>query len=233
MFTRARTWLVLTALLGGVVAIVAVVLTPAGSKGSSSALSALGVKPAITKNVASTRQAVVRSISLASTRRVFVVGDSLTVGTEPWLRADVSGRGWTLTGVNARVGRPVAEGLSVLRQQASRLPNTVVIALGTNNLGASSQTVAGWLHQARTIVGNRRLIWVNLCLSPAVAPRLAAYRSLNASLAALAPRYGVHIANWCSYALAHHISNGPDGIHYEPAGYQRRAAFYASVIATG
>jgi hypothetical protein len=74
---------------------------------------------------------------------------------------------------------------------------------------------------------------VNLCLSPAISPRLAAYRSLNASLASLAPRYAVQVANWCGYALAHHIANGPDGIHYGPTGYQRRAAFYAAVIAAG
>jgi hypothetical protein len=117
------------------------------------------------------------------------------------------------------------------RRQARR--GTVVIALGTNNLGASSQTVASWLHQARTIVGTRRIIWVNLCLSPAVAPRLAAYRSLNALLTTLAPHFSVQVANWCGYALAHHISPGPDGIHYGPTGYQRRAAFYASVVAAG
>jgi lysophospholipase L1-like esterase len=232
MLVRKSKWLALVVLISALVSIVTAMLTSGGPGARSRALAALGTKPAIANSDTSTRQVAARSASLLQTRRVFVVGDSLTVGTEPWLRADISRRSWTLTGVDARVGRPVAEGLSVLRQRGPQLPSTVVIALGTNNLGASSQAVAGWLRQARAIAGNRRIIWVNLCLSPAV-PRLGSYRALNTLLAKLAPRHGVQVANWCAYALAHHISPGPDGIHYGPAGYQRRAAFYASVIAPG
>jgi lysophospholipase L1-like esterase len=163
---------------------------------------------------------------------VYVVGDSLTVGTEPWLRPDLRRRGWTLTGVSARVGRPVSEGLAVLRAHRTRLPRTIVIALGTNDLGAGRQTVRGWLRTARAILGHRRIVWVNLCLASAADPRLAAYRQLNASLDAYAPRFGVVVAHWCSYATARGIRPGPDGIHYPPGGYRSRAAFYARAIAT-
>lgn len=162
---------------------------------------------------------------------VFVVGDSLTVGTEPWLSADVSHREWRLAGVDARIGRPVAEGLQVLRDRGSSLPGTVVIALGTNDLSADQATVAGWLASARAILGHRRIIWVNLCLAANVDPWLGAYRTINAALERAAPRYGVHVADWCAYAHAHGLRPGADGIHYSSADYRQRASFYAAVIA--
>ena len=160
-------------------------------------------------------------------RRAFVVGDSLTVGTEPWLASALHQQHWTLTGVNARVGRPVQEGLAVLRAHAKTLPATVVVALGTNDLGAGPRTVAGWLRTSRAIVGNRRLIWVNLCLNAVVAPRLSGFRLINASLTRYAARYGVQVADWCAYATRHRLRNGPDGIHYGPVAYRQRALFYA------
>lgn len=162
---------------------------------------------------------------------VFVVGDSLTVGTEPWLGADLHRHGWRLAGVDARVGRPVPEGLQVLRSQGASLPGTVVIALGTNDLGADRATVISWMQSARAIVGHRRLIWVNLCLAANVDPPLGTYRSINTMLRQIAPRYGVQIADWCAFAHAHHLTPGPDHIHYTASGYRERASFYATTIA--
>lgn len=181
-------------------------------------------------------QPVARPVAAKAVRpqpgSVFVVGDSLTVGTEPYLRTDVRHRGWRLTGVDARIGRPVAEGLQVLRARRSSLPGTVLIALGTNDLGAGRSTVASWLRSARKILGHRRVIWVNLCLAAGGDPRLASYRALNALLDKLAPRYGVQVANWCAYAHAHHVQPGPDHIHYTSAGYRQRASFYAAAISS-
>lgn len=162
---------------------------------------------------------------------VFVVGDSLTVGTEPFLAADVRHRGWRLAGVDARIGRPVAEGLQILNARKASLPHTVVIALGTNDLGADRATVAKWLESARAILAQRRIIWVNLCLAADLAPWLGAYRSINATLEAVAPHYGIDVANWCAYAHAHGLTPGPDHIHYTLAGYRQRAWFYAATIA--
>jgi lysophospholipase L1-like esterase len=108
----------------------------------------------------------------------------------------------------------------------------VIVALGTNDLGASPRTVASWLRAARQIVGARRLIWVNLCLNATAEPRLSGYRSINASLARFAPRYGVQLANWCGFATSHGISPGPDGIHYYPSAYRQRARFYAASLAS-
>lgn len=162
--------------------------------------------------------------------RVFVLGDSLTVGTEPWLGAALRRHGWTLTGVSARVGRPVAEGLRILRARAARLPSTVLVALGTNDFGAGRADVTRWLRTVRSIVGARRVVWVDLCLDDRTAPRLRGWRRTNAALDAVAPLYGVEVADWCAFAARHHVVNGPDGVHYGPHAYRERAAFYAVAL---
>jgi len=185
--------------------------------------------PIAAPEIPTTPHAVPASHVSRNDRRVFVVGDSLTVGTEPWLRSALRHVGWRLTGVNARVGRPVAEGLHILRQHKKSLPPTVVVALGTNDLGTPPSEVAAWLRTARSIVGQRRLVWVNLCLASGSA-RLAGYRQINTALRKAAPRFHVQVADWCSFATHHRIKPGPDGIHYLTAGYQQRARFYASVV---
>jgi hypothetical protein len=177
-----------------------------------------------------TRAAAIRRPPAAS---VFVVGDSLTVGSRRWLPPALRAAGWTLGGVDARVGRPVAEGLAILRARGSRLPDDVVVALGTNDLRARQPEVMQWLRSARAAVGQRRLIWVNLCLDDSSAPRLSGFRRINAALARLAPQFGIEVADWCGYATAHGVAPGPDGIHYGRAGYRLRAQFYADAVRSG
>ena len=107
----------------------------------------------------------------------------------------------------------------------------MVIALGTNDFGAGRASVRAWLARARALLGHRRIIWVNLCLDAQAVPRLAAYRSVNNALDAFAPRYDVHVADWCRYAHRYDVRPGSDGIHYTPAGYRKRASFYAAAVA--
>jgi hypothetical protein len=162
---------------------------------------------------------------------VFVVGDSLTVGAEPWLAAAVRARGWDLTGVDARVGRVVPEGLAVLKRKARSLPDTVIVALGTNNLGASPADIDAWMGTARRLVGpERRLVWVNLSLADDGLARLQRYHAINASLAASAPRWRVEILDWDRWTHRNHIATKSDGIHYEDGVYRLRALFYAGAL---
>jgi hypothetical protein len=162
---------------------------------------------------------------------VFVVGDSLTVGADPWLAGAVSAQGWQLAGVDARVGRPVDEGLSILRADADQLPRTVVVALGTNDLWATPADVDRWVATARAIVGDRRLVWVNLRCDPSRSPSLERYHRINDALAAATARYGVGLADWEAWSTARGIEPGYDGVHYDNEAYRWRAAFYAGVAA--
>lgn len=209
-------------------ALATVWLWPAAAPAHPAAATATTVRPV---SAAATARSSTHPTATTGSRRVFVVGDSLTLGTEPYLAAAMHRRGWTLTRVDARGGRPVNDGFAVLRTQRARLPQTVVIALGTNNLWQGPAAVPGWLRTARAIVGDRRLIWVNLCLNDKVASWLRPYRAIDAALRTDAPRYGVEVADWCGYATRHYISPGPDGIHYGPTDYRVRAAFYAAAVA--
>lgn len=160
----------------------------------------------------------------------YVIGDSLTVGVQPYLKRAFAVRGIRLAGLDGRVDRTAAEGLRVLRAKASRLPNTVVLALGTNDPLATQAQVQQWLGQARAIVGDRRLIWVNIYVNVARAPKLKRYRVINDALAISAAQYDVEIADWNEWASDHVIPMQRDGVHYTDTGYRRRAAFLARAI---
>ena len=162
-------------------------------------------------------------------RTVFIEGDSLTVGAEPWLGDALRSFHWGATGIDAAHGRKTAQGLADLAANRANLPPTVVMALGTNDLNATPADVDAWVKQARALVGNRRLIWVNLHLSDA--PQFANYRALNAALAASAARYGVEVADWAGWSTAMGVRHLGDGVHYPAPGYQRRAEFYARIVA--
>jgi hypothetical protein len=164
-------------------------------------------------------------------RRVFVVGDSLTEGAEPWLERAVTARGWTLTGVDARVGRSVRDGLAVLRRRVRTLPPTVIVALGTNNLGASAADVEAWLADARRIVGpERRVVWVNLAVAGSPG-RIARGREINAALRMSARRWDVDVLDWAAWARRNGVATKSDGIHYADGAYRLRALFYAGALA--
>lgn len=163
-------------------------------------------------------------------RRVFVVGDSLTEGAEPWLGAAVAARGWTLTGIDARVGRTVPEGLAVLRRRARSLPPTVIVALGTNNLGASAADVEKWVSSARHIAGaGRRVVWVNLAVAGSPG-RVERGREINAALTDASRRWDVDVLDWAAWTRRNGVTTKVDGIHYEDGAYRLRALFYAGAL---
>jgi hypothetical protein len=161
---------------------------------------------------------------------LLVVGDSLTVGAEPWLADAVRARGWRLVAVDARVGRTVPEGLAALlrRARAGTLPATVIVALGTNNLGASDADIETWMSAARRILGgDRQLAWVNISVAPPRAERAA---EIDAALAASGRRWNVQVLDWYGWTHRNGITNKADGIHYEDGAYRLRALFYAAAL---
>jgi hypothetical protein len=160
-----------------------------------------------------------------------VVGDSLTVAARRWLpeAGEDAGVGFVL--VDARIGRPVEEGLERLVDLRASRADVVLVALGTNNIEATEEEVKGWVRDARAIVRQRRVIWVNLHLDPTSAPRLARYTDINRWLAEAAAQYGVELADWAAYAEEHDIRTLIDGVHYGDAESEQRAEFYAEVIA--
>jgi lysophospholipase L1-like esterase len=174
-----------------------------------------------------------------------VFGDSLTVGTivygsPSYLGAAMRTAHLTLAAQpSARVGRRVGEGLALLPSVPSGR-RTVLIALGTNDLGATATTSATWIRRARELVGaDVEIFWVNISLTGSRyrnqtqvnAGLLAGVRADDAWQAATGRVGRSHVLDWSSYARDHHVANRPDGMHYSLPNYRIRAIFYAESLA--
>jgi lysophospholipase L1-like esterase len=143
--------------------------------------------------------------------RTLVVGDSLGVGTAPYLRSRGGVRG------DSRVGRPSSEGVAVLRQRLRRGHRAVVFDLGTND--ASAGELRQSLRQARRLVGDRELY-----VSTVNGPDAAAKNALLKRFARRSPN--IHLVRG-----AQRVATGPDGIHPTASGYRVRGALYSRALA--
>ena len=174
------------------------------------------------------------------TKQAYVLGDSLTYKAKAFMDQAMSVQGWvTNPATDSRIGRSVEEGLSILADQPD-LPETVLVALGTNNWTASASEAAAWVRKARSLIGpDRRLIWVNVQLD---GERYQTYLTVNEGLLAGARadnsalrRSGdsgrTYIADWARFSTDNRIRHNHDGVHYKAGGYRQRMAFYAGVLA--
>jgi hypothetical protein len=144
--------------------------------------------------------------------RGVVVGDSLGVGTTPYLRPSQS---------DTLVGRSSANGVQALRRLVQRgTPSQVVFDLGTND--PTAQDLAHSIRQARRIVGGAEL-FVPTVNGPNAAAK-------NALLHQLAQQGEINLIDWASHSRG---LTGSDGIHASPSGYRQRAALIARALRGG
>lgn len=158
---------------------------------------------------------------------VLVVGDSLAVGTEPFLDQLLDHRQliW-----DARSGRTTPQGLLALRADLRNLtPRTVVVSLGTND-GSSPQRFASRARRLlQTVPPTACVVW------PAIIrpPRKGAYHGLNRVLRDLAH----HDHHLTVPAWDHAVTRGnvvlPDGVHPDPQGFQYRSRMIAAAVDHG
>lgn len=144
--------------------------------------------------------------------RTVVVGDSLGVGTLPYLQQVLGG---AVHG-NVKVGRSSADGVNQLAGLLRNGADRVILDLGTND--ATPQQLSRSVRRAQQIAGNRP-IFIPTLNGPNAAAKNATLRQLAGG--------NVHLVNW------HYQSGGllgPDGIHATGAGYQRRAQILAHSI---
>ena len=172
--------------------------------------------------------------------RAYVLGDSLTFKAQEYMDQAMKDQGWTTNpATDSRIGRSVEEGLSLLADEPD-LPETVLVALGTNSWTASASEAADWIRQTREIIGpNRRLIWVNVQMD---GERFQTYLTVNMGLVAGAASDNeaqsqagatgrTYIADWAQFSADQRIPHNHDGVHYKAGGYQQRMAFYAGILA--
>lgn len=156
---------------------------------------------------------------------VLVVGDSLSVGIEPYLHQELDGRPLT---IDAKTGRPSPAGVEVLRSLLSPEHEVVVFDLGTNDDPALPEVLAADLESARTLAAGRCLVIATINRPPLNG---VSDQGLNLAVERFAARSPeVEVVDWRGMVTADPSLLAPDGVHAVPEGYAVRAEMFAQAI---
>jgi lysophospholipase L1-like esterase len=159
-------------------------------------------------------------------RSLLVVGDSLTVGTQPYIGRYL--RGWRIH-QDVSVSKQVSEGPAVLRRFGSRLPRVIFVNLGTNGDPHAVGLFLSSIRRTMRIAGPRRCVVWSSIVRPPVGGK--SYHELNAVLAAQARRRpNLIMFRWVRLARRHPGWFGPDHVHVTASGYAVRARAMAKQI---
>jgi lysophospholipase L1-like esterase len=173
------------------------------------------------------------SLRAASTR-VSVIGDSLTIGTEPYQSEAFSTAGWGHSAIDAYNSRGIRTKLkkdhytgltSVDAIRATSGDSDLwVVALGSNDAGiyakAKHAAVIGMMMDK--IGSGHTVMWVNVYL-PKTPPR---QNNWNWALATVAKERGdeMFVFDWASLAEKNPHWLADDHVHYTNKGYLQRAS---------
>jgi GDSL-like Lipase/Acylhydrolase family len=145
-----------------------------------------------------------------------LVGDSLNLGVEQYLRDEL--RGWQLD-VDDEVGRSTTAGLERLSARGSGVAPYLVVSLGTNDPSTGVEAFRGDVAELLRLAGSGRcVVWV------AISRDGDAYEPFNAVLreaASSAPN--LHVVDWPALVRGHPAYLASDGVHATPDGYRARA----------
>jgi lysophospholipase L1-like esterase len=164
--------------------------------------------------------------SAASGQSAVVVGDSLAVGTQPYLPGLLPG--WRLRQI-AHVGVTTATGVARLQALGSTLPRYLVLSLGTNDDPRGVERFRAAVRAVLATAGSGRcVVWPNI-----VRPRTlgAPYAGLNRVRAEeAAGNRQLRVVDWRGLTRAHPGWLRADGVHATVAGYRGRAAAIARAL---
>lgn len=155
---------------------------------------------------------------------VFIVGDSLTVGSRGLLTSQLSGRVRTLR-IDAKVGRHTSEGIAHLRTSAARRSNVWVVGLGTNDVPSARQTRANVTKVLRLAGPNRKVLWVNVV-------RPGPYHRVNRALRLLDARHStLTVVDWAGIVGSRRGLLVGDRVHLTTLGNRLRTVATCRAIA--
>jgi hypothetical protein len=156
---------------------------------------------------------------------VLVVGDSLEVGTSPYLGGLLPGIPLT---VDAQISRPSSTGVAIVRSRLQTADRVVVFDLGTNDDPAQPQALSADLAAVRSIAGDRCVVVATLNRPPYNGVSVDGLNGAVRDFAASSPP--VQVVDWRSAVLSNSGLVGSDGVHGTSTGYATRAQLVARGI---
>jgi hypothetical protein len=156
---------------------------------------------------------------------VIVVGDSLEVGTSPYLKRYLPGVQLTVDAVESR---PSGDAVQALHDGLRASHSVIVFDAGVNDDPAQPGVLAGDLRAVDQLAGGRCVVVATVSRPPynGVGPE-----GLNGAISSFAgSRPNTQLVDWRAAALANPGLINSDGVHPTPAGYQLRARLIARGI---
>lgn len=162
----------------------------------------------------------------ALSKRVFVNGDSLAVGTQPYIPGYLPK--WNVQ-QSASISRHAPEGPPILRSFGRALPRVIVMSLGTNDDPNAVSTFRQAVRDTMAITGERRcVVWVNIVRPPVGGTSYAGYNKALADESA--KRDNLRVVNWAKMASQHPEWFGGEAVHPTATGYKERARVIAKSV---
>lgn len=160
--------------------------------------------------------------------RVLDLGDSLSVGAAPYLRARL--RGYRIDGIHD-VGLHAYDAAAIVARSPRTLPPVLILSAGTND---DPRIVSTFSHAISRVLGaagpGRCVVWSTIVRPPAVG---TTYDGLNRALARAASRHAnLVLVDWVGMVRRHPRWLAGDGVHVTQAGYRARASAIATTVAS-
>ncbi len=161
-------------------------------------------------------------------KSVLDLGDSLSVGTSPYLRAKL--RGYRISAYQD-VGLHAYDAAAIVAARRSSLPAVLVVSAGTNDDPRIVSTF--WRSVSRVVrtAGPARcVVWPSIVRPPAVG---RSYEGMNHALERVAARNrNLVLVDWVGMVGRNPQWLSGDGVHVSVAGYRARAAAIATAVRT-
>jgi lysophospholipase L1-like esterase len=162
-------------------------------------------------------------------RTVLDLGDSLSVGTDPYLRMQL--RGYRIERLYD-VGLHAYDAETIVERSRVSLPSVLVISAGTNDdprgVSRFARAISSILRAAG---GGRCVVWPTIRRPPAVG---SSYDAFNRALARAASRHpNLVLVDWVGILRKHPAWLSRDGVHVTVEGYRARATAIAAAVKTG
>jgi lysophospholipase L1-like esterase len=164
--------------------------------------------------------------ALSLSRRLLVNGDSLAVGTKPYIPRELDG--WKVTQSTA-VSRHAHQGADVMRGYGRKLPRVIHVSLGTNDDPSQVEGFRASIEEVMEVAGERRcVVWTNIVRPPY---KGTSYDGYNRALArADRERHNLRVVNWARMVKRNPEWLADDGVHVSAEGYRARATAVARQV---